>query len=368
MFNIVIKETKEFLRDRMNMFFFMIFPVLLVFLLGNLLSSMDKAEETIGEVKLQYQINTDNPYLISSINSFIDSAGEEGSLIFEETKDLDESKSLASKDKIAAVVVFSGDPLEITIYEGSNHIRNRAISAIFQSYIQTHQTISSVLRTNPAAVNEISFEQGSHIEQKDLGVNRRMIDYYAVSMIAMIAFMSMMGGAGAFVGERQNKTINRLILAPQNRVYIFLQKILGMVPQVILQISVMMLICVFVFKANYCVTLQDNIYLFFMFAVVTLSMISVGAVIGIVIKANPVVVLMPILWIMMFFGGTYSKEVNISGFTDVMPVYQIQQAAFDLAIFGRYDKVNQVILGCLIVMIIALALGAFLFSRKEEER
>jgi ABC-2 type transport system permease protein len=368
MFNIILKETKEFLRDKTNLFFFMMFPISLVFLLGNLLGSMDKAEETVGVMKLQYIIETTNPIQIMTIQTFIAEAGDGKSLLFEEVMDLEAAKQLAAKDEIAAVVVFTGEPMEIQVYEGTNTIKNRTVEAIMNSFIQTNKAISVVMKTAPETLLNVTTEPLEYIKQKDLGVNRTMIDYYAVAMVAMISFMSILVGAGAFVGERQNKTINRLIIAPQNRVILFLQKILGMVPQVVLQITVIMVVSVVVFKANYAATVQTNLYLFLMFLMVTLCMISLGAVIGIVIKANPMAVIMPVLWLMMFFGGTYSKEINIKGVTNVMPIYQLQQAAFDLAIFGRYGKANHIILICIITMAAALLVGAILFSRKEEER
>ena len=49
MFSIIIKETKEFLRDKTSLFFYIMFPVILIFLLGSLLSATDKAEEAIGD-------------------------------------------------------------------------------------------------------------------------------------------------------------------------------------------------------------------------------------------------------------------------------------------------------------------------------
>jgi ABC-2 type transport system permease protein len=346
----------------------MLFPVILVFLLGNLLGSMDKAEEAIGEIKIRYLIDTPDPYQIMSINTFIERAGDNNNLIFEETKDLEEAKRLAGNNEITAVVVFTGSPMEINIFEGTNNVKNRTVNAIINGFIQTNKSIGTIINTAPEALSGLDMKQEDYISQKDLGVSRTMIDYYAVSMVAMIGFMSCLVGAGAFVGERQNKTINRLIIAPQNRVLLFLQKILGMVPQVMLQITVIMLVSVIVFKAHYAATLVNNLYLFLLFMVVTLCMISIGAVIGIVIKANPMVVIMPVLWLMMFFGGTYSKEINVSGITDAMPVFRLQQAAFDLAIFGRYGKANSIMLISLLVMAFALALGAFLFSRKEEER
>lgn len=368
MFNIILKEMKEFLRDKTNLFFFLLFPVLLIFLLGNLLSSMDKSEETIGEIKIQYLVETDNPYQVMAIDNFVAAASVDNTIYFEKVQDLESARELAGKDVINAVVVFAGDPMEIQIYEGTDHIKNRTVAAILNSFVQTNKSISTVIKTNPEAFDDLQMIEDEYIQKKDLGVNRTMIDYYAVSMVAMISFMSMLVGAVAFVGERQDKTLNRLIIAPKNRVSLFLQQILGMVPQVVLQITVIMTVSVFVFRAHYASTVQANLYLFFMFFLVTLSMISIGAVIGLVIKANPMAVIMPGLWLMMFFGGTYSKEVNVKGITNAMPIYQIQQAAFDLAIFHRYGKATTVIGICVLVMVAALVLGAFLFNRKEEER
>ena len=368
MFNIVIKETKEFLRDRTNLFFFMMFPVVLVFLLGNLLGSMDKSEEAVGKIQIQYLVETENVYHVMTIQSFAESFGNSSSLSFTKAKDLQTAKQLAGNDEITAAVVFAGDPMEIQVYEGTNRVQNRAVGAIMNSFIQTNKSISAVMKSAPETLIGLNTTQEEYTLQKDLGVNRTMIDYYAVSMVAMICFMSILVGAGAFVGERQNKTINRLIIAPQNRVFLFLQKILGMLPQVVLQIAVIMVISVLFFKAHYAATIEANLYLFLMFLIVALCMISLGAIVGIVIKANPMVVIFPFLWIMMFFGGTYSKSINIEGITDAMPIYQIQQAAFDLAVFGRFGKANTAILICLIIMAAALAIGAFLFSRKEEER
>lgn len=368
MFNFIIKEIKGSFREKTNLFFFLAFPILLIFFLGNLLTKMDVAEDGIGEIKVQYQIDTKDPYQQVAIRTFIDTAGAEGVLTFDEVRDINEARELAARDEITALVVFHGEPMEISVYEGTNNIKNRAVATILEGFIQNNKVIKTVMAHNPMALSKLTVENTSGIEQKNLGVHRTMIDYYAIAMIAMISFMSMLVGANAFVGERQEKTINRLIIAPQNRVSMFLQKVLGLVPQVIVQLSLIMTVSVLFFQANYAITLWDNLYLFLFFLVVTLCMISIGVVIGIVIKVNPMAVIMPILWVMMFFGGTYSKEINIPGFTDAMPIHQIQQAAFDLAIFGRYDKVNLAIIICLIVMIAALILGGFLFSRKEEER
>ncbi|MGB4661144.1 MAG: ABC transporter permease [Mobilitalea sp.] len=369
MLNIIIKEVKEFFRDTTNLFFFMAFPIVLVFLLGSLLNSLNKSEGTIGELKIEYVIETQDPYQIMAIESFVDEAGDGTNLFFTAADNLEKAKKMAAKDEIAAVVLFTGNPMEIQIFEGTDSIKNRTVGAIMYSFIQTNKSISTLLKTNPEGIAEISAKsiQEDYIIDKDLGVNRNMIDYYAVSMVAMICFMSLTVGAAAFVGERQSKTINRLLICPKNRISIFIQKVLGFFPQVVLEIAVIMLFCVVVYKAHYAANIQDNLYLFLMFLVVTISMTAVGAVLGLFMKSSPTVVIMPVIWMMMFFGGTYSKDLYIKGLTEMMPIYNMQQAAYDLSIFGRTEKATTTIIIYSIICIIALIIGAVLFNRKKEE-
>jgi ABC-2 type transport system permease protein len=368
MIQIIIKEMKDFLREKTNLFFFLMFPTILIFLLGNLLGSMDHAEETIGEIKIHYLVDTDQVASKIAIESFIQALEDDKNIRFERSANLEASKALAGRDEITAVVQFAGEPMKINIYEGTNHIKNRTVASMMNGFVQMNKAYLSILKTVPANLPTGAGEQTDYVKQKDLGVNRSMLDYYAVTMMVMICFMSVILGSTAFSGERQERTINRLLIAPKNKAVLFLSKILGLVPQVVLQITIIMVCSIFVFHAKYAASLIDNMYLFFMFFIVTITMISIGAVVGLFLKANPMAVLFPILWVMMFLSGTYSKEINISGVTDRMPIYQIQEAAFDLTVFGRYEKSTLVILTCLVITALMLALGAYAFSRKEEER
>jgi len=368
MFNIIIKESKEFLREKTYLFFFILFPILLVFLLGNLLNESDIAESTIGTVRIDYQINTEDAYQTAAIGSFLDTLKKEKGVVLKETKDLEQSKRSAGEDKIAAAVSFSGYPLQIQVFEGTDRVKNRTVEAILRGFIQNNRAATAVMKSAPDQLTGLKVEKADYAVQNKLKIHRSMIDYYAISMVVMIAFFSTIVGANAFMGERQNKTINRLIIAPQNRVSMFLQKICGMVPQSLLQIGIIMVVSVVAFHANYGATWESNLYLFLLFFVITFCMVSIGAVVGLVIKMNPFIVLMPVIWIMMFCGGSYSKEIDIKGISDKMPNYLFQKAAFDVAIFGNYNFANRIILACVLITIAALMVGAFLFYRKEEER
>lgn len=370
MLQIIIKEAKDFLRDKSNVFFFLIFPVLLVFLLGNLLTGLDKAEDTIGELRIHYMVETEEIMDIMAIDAFIEGVSDEDNILFIKTEDLDFSKEMVGEGEIAAAIVFTNSPMEIQIYEGMDRIKNRTTSAIMNGFSQINRAVNVIVKSNPMAImdsmNSVDSD-ASFIRQKDLGINRSMLDYYAITMMSMLSFMSIMLGTMCFMGERQFKTMRRLKIAPINQVKLFLAKVLGLLPQIILQISILMIVSVFVFGANYSSNLLDNLYLFFMFLVVTLTVILIGAVIGLYSKSNPTVITFPLLWVMMFLSGTYSKEIFIDGLSQYLPIYQIQEAAFNLAIFGRYDRANMVIIVCLILSLIMLVIGSIGFSRREEQ-
>ncbi|HHT87889.1 MAG TPA: ABC transporter permease [Clostridiales bacterium] len=366
MLEIIMKETKEFLRDKSNVFFFFVFPVLLVFVLGNLLSSLDSAEETIGELRVHYMIEAANPADIMAVEGFVQSITDKSNIIFEITKDLDSSKELAGNDKIAAVILFTESPMEIHIYEGMNRIKNRSVNAIMNGFSQINKAVNVLVKNNPKALSNSMNDEVNFIRQKDLGIKRTMVDYYAITMMTMLSFTSIMLGTSCLITERQDKTIRRLKIAPINQVKLFLSKIFGLLPQIILQISILMILSVLFFGANYASNLLDNLYLFLMFTVLTFAVILVGAVYGLFVNVNPMATIFPVLWIMMFISGTYSKEIFIDGITQAMPIYQIQEAAFDLAIFGNYDKANTVIAVCVIISAVLLVIGAVEFSRREE--
>ena len=370
MFEIILKETKDFLRDRSNVFFFLIFPVLLVFLLGNLLSNLDKAEEAIGEVKIHYMVEAENVVDIMTIEGFVSEVSDEQNIFFDKTTDLEASKDNVENGNIASIVVFTGNPLEIQIYEGIDRIKNRTINSIINGFSQVNKAVNVIIKSNPMSIMDSMNSKASNdvfIKQKDLGIQRTMLDYYAITMISMLSFMCIMLGTMCFMGERQNNTIYRLKIAPIIQVKLFLAKILGLLPQVVLQMTILMTVSVLVFGAKYSSNMFDNLYLFFMFLVVTFTVILIGAVIGLFVKKNPSVITFPIIWVMMFLSGTYSKEVFIDGVTQKMPIYQIQEAAFDLVIFGRYDRVNTVIIICSSISLIMLIIGAIGFSRRGEQ-
>ena len=255
-------------------------------------------------------VETEEIMDIMAIDAFIEGVSDEQNILFIKTEDLDFSKEMVGEGDIAAAIVFTNSPMEIQIYEGMDRSRTELLVQC-SGFSQINRAVNVIVKSNPIAIMDSmnSVDSGaSFIRQKDMGINRTMLDYYAITMMSMLSFMSIMLGTMCFLGERQFKTMRRLKIAPINQVKLFFAKVLGLLPQIILQISILMIVSVFVFGANYSSNLLDNLYLFFMFLVVTLTVILIGAVIGLYSKSNPTVITFPLVWVMMFLSGTYSKE------------------------------------------------------------
>jgi ABC-2 type transport system permease protein len=96
-----------------------------------------------------------------------------------------------------------------------------------------------------------------------------------------------------------------------------------------------------------------------------LAVSAVALVIGLAVRFSPIPLIMMIAWPMLFLSGTFSKEISIPGFSDYLPPAIIQQAAFDLTLFGQDGRCLTVLTISIAIILVATALGAALFNRKE---
>lgn len=367
MLQMLIKDFKEFFRDGSSLFFILLFPSLLVLLLGNLLSSFDNPDGAVGTLRLQALVETRDPASAAAVEAFLDGLNENG-VAFTPAESREQAQALVRAGELDAAVVF-GEPLSVTIYEGAGTVQNRTVRSLLTAFTKAAGAGAAIQKIAPESLPLLAQEkpQQSYLAQKDLGVNRSMLDYYAVAMTVMILFMGGMGGAASLQEERLHKTMRRMLISPRSKAALYVQKILGSTPQVLLQVTVVMVFSSAVFGARYAARWQDNLLLFLLFFVCGLSFLALFSILGLYLNINCYVVFMPILWVMMFLSGTFSKEIFIPGLTECMPTYQIQNAAFDLTVFGRQQKAWAVLAVCTVVFVLSLVLGTVLFQRRRSQ-
>lgn len=393
MLSVILNEIRAFARSGSNLFFTIFFPCACVFFLGTFLESVEASDEAVGELKLAYCAEGGDAYAAAALEEFVASMEKEGVLTAEKLG----AEEIGGFDRTEFSAAVELDGAEILIHSGSDKIKNRTVKAIFDSYSWTAAAYMSVAAANPGALAGMmnagsgaeavdgagagsgadtvdgagagsgadtvdgaeAVNSGELVIHKDLGTNRSMMDYYAVTMVVMILFMgSVIGGAGAYESEHVNFTISRLDASPVGRTAVFFGKIIGSMPMVLLQVLAVMLVSTLLFGAHYCNTVSGNLLLAAMFLSASLAALSVGVLLNLIFPRIPAgLVIMPVLWLAMFFSGTFAMDIHVPGLTECMPMYVIQRAAFDLTVFGKTERALQVTAVALIIFAAMLVLG-----------
>lgn len=354
--SVIINQVRTFLRDGATVFFTLFFPSICTFFLGTFLEKIEVSDYTVGEVRIAYCTENSNEFSAEAFEEFIKGMEKDG-LFTAEKVSAEKAKSV-SEEYSAAVML---EDFDITIYNGSDRVQNRTVKAIFDGYAQMTDSYMSVITVNPLAAANIGGDVGDgYVKQKDLGTSRSMMDYYAVSMAVMIVFFgSCMAGASVYNDEHNNCTIDRLTVSPVSKTKVYFGKIIGSMPMAVSQVAAIMLVSVLLFGAHYCNTLGGNLLLAAMLICCSLAALAVGVLFNLCLPKVPTqAVLMPVIWIMLFYSGAFAKDMHIDGFSEILPPYVINQAAFDLTVFSRPEKALRVTAYALAIFAAAALIGA----------
>lgn len=363
MLSLIIKQMKEYFRSPVNVFMGLLFPVLLVFFLGTMLQSLDISDYDIGEITLQYSVSGADEQSGKAFTGFLDNIDM---IKAEKNDNAEKALTLTDNGDIDAYIEVKAD--EIVFHSGRNDITNRALGSVLNSYIAVSDTYYKIASTDPSLLMNIGSTDTdkSFVEQEGLGVTRSMLDYYAVSMTVMMIFMAhMMMGSTAFKDEEKIFTLSRLYLSPLGRTKLFFGKLIGILPSAVISNAVIMLLSAFVFGAKYCDNFIGNLILFLLFSCCSLAAIAVGMLIGVIIKIPAESVIIPLAWSLLFFSGSFSKEIFLEGFSDKLPPYLIQQSAFRLTLYGENNEAVITMAVCLAVTVVVSLIGALIFRYKK---
>lgn len=366
MISIIHNKIRLFFRDKPSVFLSLIFPVIMIYLLGTILEDVEHAEDVISDVNVGWYVDTDDFAYKGAINEFIDTVKDEELVKCTSIQSLDNSLERLKSNDLSAVVSITGNPAEVKIYNGTDQIANRTVNSIVSGFLVNYNAILSVAQTDPQLMTSVADTSNSKVTDKDFGKTRSMIDYYSVTMIVMVMLMvCTLSGADCFISEKSDKTLDRLTLAPIKPYKIFLAGVTGQLPQALIQTIVIMCVSVFVFGARYAQTFWQNILLFVCIIIISFSFNTFGVILGLICKKRPTPVLLTITWIMLFLSGCFVMEFTFKGISDFLPPYQIQTAIFELTDFGRPFPLIRVTAICIIAIAIMIVTGSVIINKKQ---
>lgn len=370
MLSIILTSFRSFCRNKTSLFLCIIFPGLLTYLLGSMLDGFYHGDNAIDSIHIAC-ISEEGMPLSKPVEQYLDALKEEEIVTIGEKITLEEAQMKLKSGEIDGILAMEGTGF--TLYEGADRVANRTLRTLFSCYLRMEASyVAAYEQTGDFSVlqdmekQETKREENGHISYQGLGTKQSMMDYYAVAMLVMIIFFAcLIAGSDNITEDKKLHTQERIELSSLHPAKVYLGRVIGSLPMCAVQIGAMMLSSVFLFRARYCDTWQNNLLLIAMFFAVSFAVLTFASLLALLLPVSPVLILLPLSWIMLALSGSFAKDIHIPGVSEWMPTYQIQQAAFDLTVFGRREGTIKVMMVSGLLFLICFAAGMMLSGRRK---
>jgi ABC-2 type transport system permease protein len=368
--NIMIKEIKHNIRDKKGMVMMILFPVILMLVLGAALSGAFETSKKIGEIKALYLIQGEK--LISeSFKSFL-GENKNSSITFVEALSIEEGLSSVQDTKYNAFVLVKENEEKIYLYKNDRYnLEASIVEAVLNSYVQRYNVIGEILKVNPMALDQIgNIEYKDYVTEVSLIKKRapRAIDFYAVTMLTLIIMYASIGGGWAIKGEKIRKTGNRIVASPIKKYEIFIGKTLGALVSTFLQISIVIIVSKFILKAYWG---SDMITIFILIISEIIMAISIGITVGFAVKSETTMngILNTLIPFVVFLGGGYMPLESFGNgillkLANISPLKWTNDAILQVIYDNSRSLVSSALAINLAISIILILLSAYIFKRE----
>lgn len=359
------KEIIQNIRNVKAMVMMVLFPIILILVLGTALSGSFDQSAAFKNIDIIYTSPSGGSF-VQAFKGFITKGGEMG-FNFTEAQSVPEAVARVKNGNYTCFINVSENGLEI--YENDkNAFKANLVEGVLGTFIQRYKALSQIALVNPVAVGKIINDQSNpnFVRLSTLGELKqpKALDYYAVTMITLFILYSSMTGAHAIKDEKTAKTMNRLLCAPIKKPQVLTGKILGALVITSLQVLVVILISRFFLKAYW----GNHLGIISLLLASEIVMaVSLGIGVGFVVR-NEMGILNFLIPLMAFFGGSY---IQLEGLGKTMllvsnfsPVRWVNKAIFAVIYSNDYSSVAEAIIRNLCLAAIFVVIASFTF-RKE---
>lgn len=349
--NIFFKEIKQNVRDKKALTMMMLFPMILILVLGSALAGVFDKQRSIEEINVLY-INKSNNQVAEAFNSFI-KKGKDMGIVFNEAEDekiaLDNIKGI-KETKYSCYIKVNNEKIEV--YENERFNFNSSIvSIILSAFVDRYNLMVEVAKVNPFALKDIAQNNNENyvkVVSLDGERKQRAKDYYAVTMTTLFTLYGALYGAWAMKSEKIRKTGNRIMASPIKNYEIFIGKLSASVFFIFIQMTILVYFSKFVVGAYW----GENIgTVLLLILSETIMSVSFGLGMAFIIK-NPNTMqglLNSIIPFIAFLGGAYvpieqydNKVLNF--LMNISPLKWINDAIFKVVNLGDFSLISKALM------------------------
>lgn len=241
---IVIKEIKQNVRDKKAMSMMILFPIVLILVLGSALKGNFSTTSIGDTTKVLYKIESTSEAAKNFKENIIDQ-GKSFHMQFTKTNDIEAAKEqIKGYGKYDSLIVMKDDN-NIQIYKNSRYnLMSGLTESIINTYVQRYNTIVEIAKVNPMKLREVLANTNSNYTSiKSINKTRTpsSVDYYSVTMLTLIVMYATNTSLSGIVSEKNNKTRDRVLSAPIKRYEFLAGKTLGFACITALQVAILIL-------------------------------------------------------------------------------------------------------------------------------
>ena len=371
---LIKKELKAFFRSKSDVIIMLIFPVILIFVMGKSLNNLMSVEKNIFNNKtIYYRINApiNNEKNLQLFYDFMINIEKKTNVKFIENKNYKNATNDVNNNKAICFMDIYDNKINYFRNEKKESTESKIFRNLYEQYMRKYSFLQTMSKSNSKQMTSLSNYQ-IKILLKDENINEEEISSYTyytfAELILIILYISTLTSISMYK-ERFLHTMTRLKVSGTNKFNILASKIaLGII------IGLMQTFVVYIMSTKLLhVNWGDNLIYIML---VLISFIIFSSVLGIFIsiifddQKTAYTVNNILIIIMGFLGGSYVpiclvKSTRITGFLcNIMPNYWANTAILGL----HYDMETKYyiisILISLSLSVIMLIVGNFISEQK----
>ncbi|GAA0062793.1 multidrug ABC transporter permease [Clostridium sporogenes] len=369
--NIAINEIKINFRDKKSMIMFIIWPMMLITVLGFSLNSAFNKIDLFKDTKVIYTMGEDTKNK-QAFEEFLDIIKKQGIEIYKENNTKIAKEKVQNKEYIC-YLNFHKEGNKIDFYKNDKYSSQASVvEVITNSFIKKYNTVVEVIKINPTLIKKDNINKiNKYVEMESLENKKTpsSLEYYAVAMIVMIILYISLAAVNSFGNEYTRNTIIKLTSSPASKHEIFIGKVLGLTFVSAIQILLVFLFSKYALKVYW--GKSEGIILLVLLSEIIMAIFA-GISIIYLFKKQSVAesFLNGILPFITFLGGGYTpidfQESKVLGLIYDFNIFsKIKDAIFNSMFFNNNDLSYKIIIINLSIAFIFLIISSLNFSRRE---
>ncbi|MCY6353721.1 ABC transporter permease [Clostridium sp. ZS2-4] len=369
--NIITKEVKQNFRNKRKLAIMILFPIILMVILGTAFSKSMSNDIKLGKIKVLYTVQGEGN--IGEAFKGLQKELKDYNVSFKETKNIESAKNNVQNSNYSCYLLINENNKDIKIYKNNRYYLGASfVEGILNTFVQRYNVINEIKEKKTRFLEKVvKGSDKKYIIVQSLNEKKepRAIDCYGVTMTTLIILYSAFTGAYGMIGEKNRKTEARILAAPVTKKEIFIGKTLGALVVTIFQISIVIIFSKYVIGVNW----GNNIgMLLLVIGSEIIMAVSMGIGVAFLTKTEAAMnsILNFMIPIMVFLGGGYvpleefnSEILNI--ISNFSPVRWINSSILNIVFRDNYEKVIPTIAINFTAAVIFLIIASMLFRREE---